>query len=205
MTTPWIAAFVALAAFVVLIGLLVLGLFRRITPLLEESQELIASASRRLTIGGLPPGATVPAFTAEEVDGGVFTQDDLRGELSVVLFLDEDCAACDGVVADLRSGYAPDIAARLVVVSSAREAAERLARSSNVVVVVDDERSVARAFESVVSPQAFVVNADGMVQTSAMPNTWEELRQLVDSTKGGGRRSNVTAASPTPTNAKEVV
>lgn len=205
MTTPWILAFVALAAFVALVGMLVLGLVRRITPLLEESQELIASASRRLTIGGLPPGSTVPWFTTEEVGGGALTREELRGDSSVVLFLDEGCKPCELLVADLQSGNAPDIDARLVVVSSAREAAERLARSNDVIVVADDERSVARAFENVVSPQAFVVDEHVMVLKSATPNTWDELRQLVASTKGGGRRSNVTAASVPSSNVKEVV
>lgn len=204
MTTPWIVAFVALAALVILVGLLLLGLLRRITPLLEESQELIGSASRRLTIGGLPPGATVPAFAAEEVGGGVFTQDDLRGEPSVVLFLDDGCAACEGLVADLRSGYAPVLGARLVVITSSRETAAQMNASARIRVIVD-EGSVAQAFESVVSPQAFVVDEHGLVRTSGTPNAWDELRQLVDSTKGGGHRLNVTAASVASSNVKEVV
>jgi peroxiredoxin len=195
MTTPWIVAFVAQASLVVLLGLVVLGLLRRITPLIEESQELLTTASRRLTIGGLPPGATVPRFEADEIGGGNVTDEDLREEQSVVLFLDDGCAACERFVADLESGGVPDVHARLVVVSNVREAAERLARSKRVTIVVDDERSVARAFESVVSPQAFVVDEQGMALTSGTPNTWDEMRQLVDHARGGGRRSNATAAS----------
>ena len=204
MTNAWIAAFVVLASLVLVLGLVVLGLVRRITPLLEESQELIASAARRLTIGGLPPGSTVPPFSAGEVGGGVFTQHDLRDEPSVVLFVDDECVACERLVADLRAGLAPELSARLVVVSSAHQSAEQLARSNHVTVIVDDERTVARAFESVVSPQAFVVDDEVLVRTSGTPNTWDEMRKLVEHARGGGRRSTITAASIALSNAKEV-
>lgn len=203
MTTPWIVAFIALAALVLLLGLVVLGLLRRITPILEESQELLSASSRRLTIGGLPPGATVPHFEAVEIGGGVFTDEDVRQQ-SVVLFLDDRCTACERLVADLEAGVIPDLRAHLVVVSSAREAANRLVRSDRVTVIVDDERSVARAFESAVSPQAFVVDEHGMALASGTPNTWDEMRQLVDEGRGGGRGSSVAAASVASSNVKEV-
>lgn len=205
MTAPWIVAFVALASLVILVAFVVLGLLRRIAPLIEQSQELISAASRRLTIGGLPPGATVPRFEADEIGGGVFTDEELRNEPSVVLFLDDGCAACERLVADLESGSALDVHARLVVVTNTREAAGRFASSDRVTVIVDDERSVARAFESVVSPQAFVVNEHGRALASGTPNTWDEMRHLVDEARGGGRRSNVTAASVASSKAKEVV
>lgn len=195
MTTPWIVAFVALWALVVLLGLLVLGALRRLVPLIERSEELVSSAARSLTIGGLAPGGSVPSFTAEDIHGATFADTDFEEAPTIILFLEPACKACELLVRDLQEGQVPDLGARLVVVSSDRAEAERLARSSEVMVIVDGDRSVARAFQSAVSPQTFVVDEHRMVLASGTPNEWDELRRLVMAAKGGDRESDVPAAA----------
>ena len=195
MTTPWIVAFVALSGLVVLVGLLVLGTLRQLTPLIERSQEIISSAARSMAIGGLAPGAAVPSFTAEEINGATFTEVDLLGEPTIVVFLESGCEACEHLVGDLQHGRVPDLGLRLVVVSSDLDEARRLARSTEVTALVDHERSVARAFQSAVSPQAFVVDEQAMVLASGTSNEWDELRRLVTTARGGDRKTGATAAA----------
>lgn len=193
MTTPWIAAFVGLSVVVVMLGLLVLGMLRRLAPLIERSEQVLSTAERRVAVGGLPPGTAVPAFVAEQVEGAAFSASDLRGTTTIVLFLDSDCKACEELVADLVHDRVPDIGAPLVVVSDERAEARTLARSTDVVVLVDEDRSLATAFETRVTPQAFVLS-DGRVRASGTPNNWESMSNLLASTTKGGDRETAAAA-----------
>lgn len=199
MTTPWIVAFAAQWVFVLLLGLVVLGTFRRVTPLLERSEEVIASSARRIAIGGLAPGSVVPDFAAKAVDGETCTQNDLLGHTkTVVLFLGSDCKACERLIDDLEHGRVPDFDAQIVVVSGAPAEAQRLAISPNVLSVVDDRRELSRAFESAVTPHAFVVDRHRVVTGNGTPNDWEELRSLLKSTEGGDRQPEIAAAALAP-------
>lgn len=205
MTGMWIFAFISLAAVVVLLAVVVLGLLRRLEPLMEQSQMLLSASARRLTIGGLPPGSTVRPFAAHDVRGAPFTDLDLRGATNVVLFLDDGCAACDRLFQRLETGRVPDVRAPLLVVTNTVEGGRRLALSDDVTVVVDGDRLVARAFESAVSPQAFVVDGYGRVLASETPTDWDQLASVVTAAKGGDLGTDPSAAYVPSRNAKEVI
>jgi peroxiredoxin len=194
MTGPWVAAFVALWVLVIALGLLVLGTLRRLLPLIERSEEVISSAAKRLAIGGLPRGTTTPTFMAEQVNGATFTELDLRGSSSVVLFLGSGCKACAQLVDDLEKDRAPDLGVRLVVVSGDRTEAQMLASSEEATVLVDEQQVLARIFQSAVAPHAFMIDEHGVVLASGVPSDWEDLRHLRSTTEGGDRRSDIAAA-----------
>lgn len=195
MTAPWIVAFVALWVLVIALGLLVLGTMRRLVPLLERSQEVISSSARRLAIGGLPPGTSVPPFTAQGITGATFVDTDLRGSTAIVLFLGSGCMACERLVDDLEHGRVPDLGARLVVVSDDRAEALRLGESAEVTVLVDENRTLARLFESAAAPHAFILDEHGTVLANGTPDEWEGLRHLFVTAKGGDRESDRAAAA----------
>lgn len=205
MSSAWIVAYGALALLVLLLGLLVLGLMRQIVPVLESTREVLSAAAQRVIIGGLAPGSTVASFVADATDGTRFTEDDLAEEASIVLFLENDCAACGRFVRDLASGNVPRLDARLIVVSNDRSAARQLDHSGVATVLVDEARLVAQAFESAVSPQAFVVDKHRRVLAVGMPTTWDELRALVEPAKGGDHELTLAAAAVASRQAKEVV
>lgn len=194
MTGLWIAAFVALWALVVVLGLLVLGTLRRLAPLIERVDVSLHAAATD-SIRGLQPGATPSPFMAESIDGLVFTEVDLRGSTTVVLFLGSTCGACERLAEDLESGSVPGLGARLLVVADRLDWAHALAGSAQVTVLVDEHRSLARAFETRVVPQAFVVDEHGTVLAGGRTSDWDGIRDLLASVaKGGGRESDVTAA-----------
>lgn len=143
---------------------------------------------------GLPLGATVPSFAAEDVGGATFTEADLRGSTSVVLFLGSSCGACERFVRDLQAGGVPELGARLVTVAIDSDSRRELSQSAETV-VVDENRSVARAFESNLVPQTFIVDEHGTVLASGRPNDWDGVRHLVATAKGGDRQSDVAAAA----------
>jgi cytochrome oxidase Cu insertion factor (SCO1/SenC/PrrC family) len=122
-TTPWIITFVALWAIVILLALIVLGTLRRVIPLLESAEESLAAGRASLGPGGLPVGARVPPFTAHSIGGSPFTELDLRDTTTVALFIGTSCPACEQLVDDLENDLAPELNARLVVVSESAESA----------------------------------------------------------------------------------
>jgi len=189
----WIAAFVAFASLVLLLGLLVLGTLRRITPLLERTEESLQTAATA-SLGGLPVGARVPPFEARDTHGASFTDGDLLGATSLVLFVGPSCRACERLVEDLRAGSVPYLGARLFVVPDSADLAPELDRTTGITVLVDTERTLARAFEMRVVPQAFVVDVHGVVLAAGRPNSWDEVQSLL-ATEGGDRDSDIAAAA----------
>lgn len=188
----WIGAFIALWALVVVVGLLLLGTLRRITPVLERAEESFQTASS-ISFGGLAVGARVPSFAATTVSGESFNDADLLGTKTVVLFLGPSCRACERFVKDLGAGRAPHIAAQLVVVTDDAESASALARATEVTVLVDHDRALAEAFDARLVPRAFVVDGRGSVLAEGRPNEWDELERLI--AEGGGRDSDIAAAA----------
>ena len=195
MTTIWIVAFAALSSLVALIGLLVLGTLRRITPLLEQAEESFQAASRA-SLGGLSVGSNVPPFESFDVHGTSFSREDLLGRTSFVLFLGTTCEACERFVVDLQAGRLPSLGAPLIVVPEDPESARGLARARDVLVLLDEHRAVARAFDVRIVPQAFVVDEHGGVLAAGRANDWSDLRELL-AARGGGRDNDRAAATLT--------
>lgn len=190
MSAAWITVVAVLWAFVIVLGSVVIGILRRIAPILERAE---ARGAETPSMTGLPIGSPVPVFAAQEVDGRAFTEAELGGSRTLVLFLGSSCQACDRFVFDLEAGATPDLSdTKLVVVSDADDAGA-IAESAEVTVVLDVARSVADAFESNLVPQAFVVE-DGKVAASGRPNDWDGLRNLLNDAKGGESRLDVAAA-----------
>jgi hypothetical protein len=196
MTTPWIFAFVALWVLVVLLGLLVLGTVRRATLVIEAAEANLGAAARA-SLGGLPVGSNVPAFSAPIVgSGAAFTQVDLQGGVAGVVFLSRSCEACEELAGGLARGRVPrTLGVRLIVVTDEPQSAAAFARSAEATIVIDEEREVAHAFDVRIVPRAFVVGDGGVVLAVGRPNDWGELHRLIAEAEGGDRQAHLTAAS----------
>lgn len=181
MSTLWVALFVVLAASVVFVGFVVIGLLRRVVPLIEDARTVLDDASFRAHVLGVPAGAVVPAFMAARASGGMFTDAELRGSGSVILFLDSGCAFCGPLFQDLETGFAPSLGRRLVVVTSSEDDARRLAArdSEGVTILVQRSRAIARLFETARTPHAFVLDPNLKVLSSGSPSGWRDLQEIV--------------------------
>jgi hypothetical protein len=182
----------ALWALVAVLGLIVVGMLKRIAPILERVEGSLSDAP---SLVGLAVGAAVPSFEAEEIGAGVFTETDLHGSTAAVLFIGVSCQACERFVRDLEAGIAPELGARLVAVVADREVAASFAPSPALTVVFDERRLMAQAFESYLVPQTFVVDGDGIVLARGRPNDWEGMRLLLAHAKGGENLRDTAAAA----------
>lgn len=191
MTTPWIAAFIVLAAFAALLGLLVLGLLRQAVPLIEQAQIALKAVQTRLATNGLPVGMEVPAFRGQTLSGALFTERDLRGVRSVVLFVSSGCHGCAHLISDLAVGHVPELDARLIVVADESEIAQiASAELAGVTILAQRNRSIADVFESNRTPHAFAIDGHAIVRAAGSPNDWRAVRALLAAGAKGGESPN---------------
>jgi hypothetical protein len=194
MTGAWIAAFVATWILVIVLSLVVLGTLRRLVPVIERAEATLVDASSPSSTG-LPLGTIVPAFAAAEIGGDTFTDAQLRGSTTIMLFLGSSCEACERFVRDLRAAKIPDIRARLVVIADSAQLAHDIS-AEGVTILFQEGYSLTRIFDSDRVPHAFIIGESGRVQASGWPNDWESLDNLLQKAeKGGGRDSEIAAAA----------
>lgn len=189
MSGAWIAAFLALWAVVLLLGLLVLGLLRRIGPVLERA-EFVASSAVGPGIG-LPLGTTVPDFELSLANGEAISAADLRGRPYVLLFVSSGCAPCRGLAAEIRTREGPAPLADLIVVAAESDADAALTDAPYATLAFQSGRAVSDAFGTSATPHAFAVDTSGTVVASSFPNTLDHLEALArEASRGGDRQTS---------------
>jgi hypothetical protein len=117
MTAPWIALQVALSVLVLVIAVVLLGLLRRILPVLEAAGH--AASHRHEQAGGLAPGTRLPNFEVVTREGEVVHAADLRGRAAVVLLVSAGCHPCDALIAELTASGGDGLAVPLLVIDDA--------------------------------------------------------------------------------------
>lgn len=200
MTGLWIAV-VVLAAAVAFLALVLAAAVRRIDGLRAE----VAAMSERLDpadgavdvdaplehpSSGLPVGAAAPAIEAERMDGGRWSSSTWAGRRHVVAFADPGCRACDDLVPALVAGAAAgEVPGTLVIGASASGAwptawAPPSSAEDRVVVLDDEDGSVAAAFDSGFTPHVFVVDEGGAITAQGPADSLDAVRTLVRESEG---------------------
>lgn len=182
---PWIIAFAALSFVVLIIGLLVVGIQRRLSTVLEAAEAVIRLSGTSFGAGGLPAGSTVPNFEAYDEQGQPISSTVLLAEPAIVLFLASDCEPCHRLVADLAMLETRPLGIELIVVLSEGDTSLRIPALDGLTLAYQRDRGVAAAFDSAASPHAFAVDSERTVLASATPNSFGQLEQLALRLRGG--------------------
>jgi thiol-disulfide isomerase/thioredoxin len=173
----WIAAFLVLASFVAIQGLLVLGLLRRFAPVLERAEGALGSASGGH--GGLSPGAKAPPFELRSANGGKLTSSQLAGRPYVLLFVRSGCAPCKRLAEEIRvSGEDPASGVELVVVANDAAGGMGFLDGPRTVILHQADDDVSRAFATTATPHAFAIDSSETVVATGYPNTLKQLQAL---------------------------
>lgn len=196
MSTPWIVAYAALCVLVLALGVAVLGLLRLVVPQLEQAQSLTERVRTRLRRFGLPAGVVVPAFSAETVEAQLFSDRDLRGRTTALLFLSSTCSACSSLFGDLSRGAVPELDAALVVIVDEDDARELIpASDAGATVLVQHRASLATVFESDRIPHLFVLDEDAAVRVTGSASNWRDVAEFVSAAKKGGEKAAIPTAA----------
>jgi hypothetical protein len=117
---------------------------------------------------GLPqPGTRVGEFTAETTDGAVLTDQDLRGERSLIAFVSPTCAPCKDVIAEITAAGGA-LATPLYAFVAGDDDADTAAvvatlRPHGTVTVITAAHPAAQAFGGVDGYPALMLVTDGVI------------------------------------------
>ncbi len=197
MSAAWIGAFISLATLVLLLTLLVVGLMRRISSVLERAEQVLVRSDTFDLKEGLQPGDFVAAGDAVTSTGRPWSTSEVRDDAHVIVFVDPGCPPCDNLIDELMTGPQLPRAVNLVLVSP--DIDMRLASlSRRYTVLRDTNHALSRAFGTSVSPNAFAIDAGGVVAAQEIPTSMEALNRLGQRLRGGGWGIVTDALSGTP-------
>ncbi len=181
MSAPWITGFAALAVLVVFLAVLVLGLLRRIAPVLERAERVARAGSDvdpQEIIGGLPIGAQMPRFAVLDADGEPRLVGGDREGLRIYLLVEPECAFCETLVEDLAAPEEP-LPAPITLISTAND--DGMAFVSRItdplITLLFQNGEASSSLRTTATPYAFVV-MNGLVVNRGHPNRLNALIEL---------------------------
>ncbi|MBO0846566.1 MAG: hypothetical protein J2P22_14240 [Nocardioides sp.] len=174
MTTPWIVAFIGLAAVVAALALYVLGLGQRVLKTLDEVVAVHPAESRPGTAGTGGPPIGQPAPQLPQVER-VNDRDEKAQKL--ILFAEADCAPCTVLAADLSKRSLDPREVELIAVVD--DPGFRGRFRDEWTVVVDTTRELSSNWRISGTPHATLVNDDGDVIYNGVVNTRREVKNLL--------------------------
>jgi hypothetical protein len=189
MTAAWTAAFLLLSLVVLVDTVLILGLLRRGTAVLEQAERRITdSGSGSAPRIGVQPGDLVPAFTVLDRAGARIRSEELLGRDVIVMFMSAHCAPCSALAELLVETSIGHRTVPLVILVDDGGTPDMLGLGTEFEIYVDSREEAQRAFENIATPQAFLVEPSGVVSRRRVPSTVSDLESL-----GWRKRTEVTS------------
>jgi hypothetical protein len=158
MTAPWIVGFCALAVLVLVLAVLVLGLLKRILPVLEELGERATTRPEE----GPPVGSSLTDLPIADPRG--------------LLFVSARCDPCQQLIAEMQH-CDPTTLAGLVVVADSAE----IALPTGLELAIQADRRLARELRLSSTPYALAVGPDNTLTAKGVVNTVAQLQALLAS------------------------
>lgn len=175
MPAAWAITVVVLCVAVVALAVVMLGLVRQITPVLERAAEGAAAPDHHRMFGPAI-GTTLPYFTAQG-DGGEVTAEQLRGHPVVLLFLTKGCGPCKDLAEEMSRVGLDGLASNLVIVTSPGGPQE-LGIPAGLRILTEQDKEVSGPLSVVGTPFAIAVDPEGIVRAATVPNTMGQLQEL---------------------------
>ncbi|HEX6700464.1 MAG TPA: hypothetical protein VF101_07005 [Gaiellaceae bacterium] len=176
MSTPWIVAFCVLAGGLALLTVTVIGLMRRVIPILEQLEgQTDAQPGFGLTVGSV-----VEPFELYTRRGERIEWDDFVERPTIILLVAAGCQPCRELPSKLHD-VDNDIAGvpfLVVANDAADETARELERRWRVLYEKDD--AATHAFKNQATPQAYFVDQSGLVLARAIPRLRRDLVAMID-------------------------
>lgn len=146
-----------------------------------EALESSSEATDVRLADGLPVGSPSPGWSVTAPDGSTVTSAGWRGRRHLVLFADAGCVACVELLPEVVGAAADALVPPTVVIGRgpAPPAWVEHADGVRVVVGVEDDGAVSRAFRTEISPHVFVVDEGGFIVAQGGSVTLEDVHALV--------------------------
>lgn len=181
MSGPWLASYIALWAVVLFQGAVIFLLLRQLGVMYLGTAQGVAR-------DGLPVGAKAPDFTVESMEGRSVSLADFRGLPLLLVFGSPNCRPCRQLVPDLNVFASEQREALSVLFLSRGEPEETRRFASEVDIQVPmashPDESLPEAFKARVTPFAFLLDGEGVVQAKGLANNRSHLDMLLRSAAG---------------------
>lgn len=189
MSAWWTTAFVALWLVVMIVAVILLGFLRRVTAVLERAE--LAVSSGQVSLGGARVGMHVDKFDAVDASGGHVPPDGLFTSAAIYVLLHSGCEPCRHLVDRIRTLRPSKIP--VVAVLDDTPAGREFQLPPHVEVLFEHDGSVAAAFKSGGTPQAFAVAEGGVLVDFIVPASVADLEHLARTLEKGGDNAPITS------------
>ena len=181
----------AVAVALIFLLLVVLALVRQVDELDRRLTLVTMAIPGKVGRTGLRPGSSEPSFEGPTLPGGSFVSSDWSGREHLVLFAHPGCPPCETLfpelVPELRTGTLPPTVVISQGLATDHPAAwQEAVGGDDLVVVLQEGTSIARRFETFVTPHLFVIDTQGRVAAQGIASTLGEANVIV---KKARRRS----------------
>ncbi len=174
MPIGWAITVVVLCVAVVALAIIVLGLLRQVTPVLERAAAGAAGSDLRML--GPAVGSLLPHFAARGDDGEV-TDEQLRGRPAVLLFLTVGCSPCKSLAEEMSRARLGDLASKLVIITGP-DGPQELGIPPGLRILTELDKEVSGPLSVAGTPFAIAVDPDGIVRAAIVPNTMGQVDDL---------------------------
>jgi thiol-disulfide isomerase/thioredoxin len=184
MSGPWIAGFVALWIGFLTLAVILLGLLRRMSPILERAEAQLGMHGGKGSFGGAPVASAVAPFQLVDAGGRTALSRESVEEPTLLLFVAPGCGPCEQILGGLDGvGHRYEGVPFHVVVEEGEGEVEA---PPGVSLLYERGRSASTAFQTIATPHAFVVDHGGLVLDQRIPGSVDDLRRMALRQRGGG-------------------
>jgi len=191
MSGPWLASYIALWALVLFQGAVIFVLLRQLGVIYLGTAQGVAR-------DGLAAGKRAPDFALADLDGRGVSLADFRGLPLVLVFGSPTCGPCRQLIPDLNA-FASEHRGELRVLFLSRGEADDSRRFAaeldiRVPVATHPDEELPERYKARVTPFAFYIDGEGVIQSKGLTNNREHLDLLVR--MGGDDDGHAHAHSP---------
>lgn len=175
MTGWWLASYIVLWVFLVLLVFVLLVVLRQLGLIYIQAQ----AGGIRLDEGPVL-GSSIPVFEAvDEISGEAFVFPSGEAELSLLIFVSPNCSICEEAIRGVDL-LAKDHGVGVLVVSNDGERSDQLRGlvEPPARFIASPQRHQLLAIQS--TPQAIVVDGKGVVVEKTIVNRFEHVQELLD-------------------------
>jgi hypothetical protein len=169
----------ALWIVVLVLAVLVLGILRRIIPLLTRAESILSQGQDEQGTDGLPIGEQVPEFELIDAEGEVVRPGQSLPLPAVFLFVQQGCEPCQDLVAALSERAESFAGTRLCIIAAGEPDDYNALRARGLFVFGQSEGQALRAFDNNEFPNAFAVDQDAKIVGKMTMDSVADLERLV--------------------------
>jgi methylamine dehydrogenase accessory protein MauD len=179
----WLASYIALWVFVILLGFLLLGALRALGVQGWRLQQLEATTPSRVGRNGLKPGKTAPDFALPDATGGEVALRNFAGRKVLLVFTQSGCGPCHRIMPELNRLQSTGEVQVVVVNNGEMEPTRTWAVKARArfPVAVQEHYSLSRRYEIFATPFAFLIDERTVIAAKGIINNRQHIGYILES------------------------